>query len=98
MEKTPEADTGFAYAALDGGQPFSISATLIDENGIEVGTVTWIYDGHDALFFTELFNFLEDFVGSFRIEAEVSLFLTVVRLEQSAVRFQNTNVPAEPAY
>ena len=56
VEKSSEADTGFAYAAFDAGEAFSISATLIDQAGVEIGTVTWIYSGHDALFFTELFD------------------------------------------
>ncbi len=60
--------------------------------------MTWIYSGHDALFFTELFDSLESFVGSLRIESEVSLFLTVVRVEQSAAGFQLTNVPSEMGY
>ena len=98
VEKSPEADTGFAYAALDPNMAFSISATLIDQAGIEIGTVTWMYSGHDALFFTELFDFLESFVGSLRIESEVSLFMTVVRVEQSAGGFQLTNVPPEMGY
>ena len=45
VEKSSEADTGFAYAALDRGEAFSISATLIDQAGVEIGTVTWIYSG-----------------------------------------------------
>ena len=98
VEKSSEADTGFAYAALDPGQNFSISATLIDQAGVEIGTVTWIYSGHEALFFTELFDFLGSFVGSLRIESEVSLFLTVVRVEQSAGGFQLTNIPPEMGY
>ena len=98
VEKSSEADTGFAYAAFDAGEAFSISATLIDQAGVEIGTVTWIYSGHDALFFTELFDSLESFVGSLRIESEVSLFLTVVRVEQSAAGFQLTNVPPEMGY
>ncbi len=98
VERSAEADTGFAYAALDPGEPFNISATLMDQGGVEMGTVTWIYSGHDALFFTELFGFLESFVGSLRIESEVSLFLTVVRVEQSATGFQLTNVPPEMGY
>ncbi len=98
VEKSSVADTGFAYAALDPGAAFSISATLIDQGGVEIGTVTWLYDGHDALFFTQLFDFLESFVGSLRIESEVSLFLTVVRVEQSGGGFQLTNVPPETGY
>ena len=98
VEKSSEADTGFAYAAWDPGEAFSISATLIDQAGVEVGTVTWIYNGHEALFFTELFGFPESFVGSLKIESEVSLFLTVVRVEQSAGGFQLTNVPPEMGY
>ena len=98
VEKSSEADTGFAYTALDPGEDFSISATLIDQAGVEVGTVTWIYNGHEALFFTELFGFPDSFVGSLKIESEVSLFLTVVRVEQSAGGFQLTNVPSEMGY
>ena len=98
VEKSSEADTGFAYAALDPEAAFSISATLIDPAGIEIGTVTWNYTGHDALFFTERFDFLESFVGSLRIESEVSLYLTVFRVEQSAAGFQLTNVPPEMGY
>ena len=67
-------------------------------HGVEIGTVTGLYDGHDALFFTQLFDFLESFVGSLRIESEVSLFLTVVRVEQSGGGFQLTNVPPETGY
>ena len=98
VEKSAEADTGFAYAALDPGGAFNISATLIDLAGIEIGTVAWIYSGHDALFFTELFDVLESFVGSLRIESEVSLYLTVIRVEQSVGGFQLTNVPPETGY
>ena len=98
VEKSSEADTGFAYAALDPGGAFNVSATLIDQAGIEIGTVTWIYSGHDALFFTELFDFLENFTGSLRIESEVSLYLTVFRVEQSLGGFQLTNVPPEMGY
>ena len=98
VEKSAGADTGFAYAALDPDGAFSISATLIDQSGVEIGTVTWNYSGHDALFFTELFDFLESFVGSLRIESEVSLYLTVVRVEQSVGGFQLTNVPPEMGY
>ena len=98
VEKSSKADTGFAYAALDPGGAFSISATLIDQAGVEIGTVTWIYSGHEALFFSELVFFPESFVGSLRIESEVSLFLTVVRVEQSAAGFQLTNVPPEMGY
>ena len=98
VEKSAGGDTGFAYAALDPDGAFSISATLIDQSGVEIGTVTWNYSGHDALFFTEMFDFLESFVGSLRIESEVSLYLTVVRVEQSVGGFQLTNVQPEMGY
>ena len=98
VENSARVDTGFAYAALDSEGPFTITATLLDPNGLEVGTKTWSYGGHEALFFTELFDLTEDFVGSLRIESELSLFLTVVRVEESQHGFQLTNVPPETGY
>lgn len=96
VEKGAAVDTGFAAARYLSEPPFELRLTLYDESGLMAGRSTILFEGHVAEFFSELFDGLpEAFLGSLWVEADESFFLTALRLEMTADRFQLTSVPPQ---
>lgn len=96
VEKSSSANTGFAFAPFLVTAPFEILATLRNAAGAELQTVTLTFNGHRALFFTEIFTNVPDgLTGLVQLEARESIFLTVLRLELIGGGVQLTSLPPQ---
>ena len=94
VEKTPQADTGFAFFSSTVTSPFQIQLRLVDQSGIEIQQKAISYSGQEAQFFSQIFDGVPDgFVGKVTLESEESIFVVVLRLENAASDFQLTSIP-----
>ncbi len=97
-ERSARVNTGFAWTA-ESWEPeqttaFKIHLTLFDSTGTKTGERELTYEGHQARFFSELFDGVPaEFLGKVVVEADQRLSLTVVRLEMTQDGFQLTSVP-----
>ena len=90
-------NTGFAWAPFSMTHQFKVVATLLDQDGSQIGSEEITFAGHLAQFFTETFAGIQDgFLGWVRISSEENLHLTVLRLENTSSGFQLTSVPPRP--
>ena len=96
VEKTATTNTGLAWAPDSVTAPFSITLSLYDGSGSQIWLKTLTYSGHEARFFSELFENIPDgFLGRVRIESEQNIHLEVLRLEQTDSGFQLTTIPPD---
>ncbi len=97
VEKTATVNTGFAWAPFSMTHPFKVTATLLDQDGGQIGSEEITFAGHLAQFFTETFTGVQNgFLGWVRISSEENIHLTVLRLEITSTGFQLTSVPPRP--
>ncbi|UCF39282.1 MAG: YbhB/YbcL family Raf kinase inhibitor-like protein [Acidobacteriota bacterium] len=96
VEKKGTVDTGYAFAPHGVLEKFQISVQLFDADGELVETRVLEFEGHLAEFFSQRFGISGDFVGHIVLQADESLFLTVLRLEsQAGGKFQLTSTPPQ---
>ena len=97
VEKRATVNTGFAWAPFSMTHQFKVTATLLDNDGVQIGSEEITFGGHLAQFFTETFAGIQDgFLGWVRISSEENIHLTVLRLENTSSGFQLTSVPPRP--
>jgi parallel beta-helix repeat protein len=96
VERSTSVNTGLAWTAAAETDPFTVTLTLVDSAGQQVGSTEITYDGHLAKFFTEIFKGLPDrFIGRLCIESEEPIYAIGMRLEYSKGGFQLTGVPLD---
>lgn len=96
VERTPSTDTGFAWVADIDSTPFSITLTLFDSGGTQTQTKVMTYDGHKAVFFSQVFDSIPSaFTGRLRIESKRFICLEVLRMDVTKGGIQFTHALAD---
>ncbi len=96
VERSDRVDTGVAAAPFPGFDITQLQWTLYDSQGVLIGTVQRPFEGHSAVFFSEVFPGLpQDFVGLLDLEATQPVALTVLRQELTDNGLQLTTIPAQ---
>jgi hypothetical protein len=96
VEKSATVNTGVAWAPGDVTARFPIAVSLFDQGGNQVQQMALTFAGHEARFFSEIFNNVPDgFLGRMRIESGENIHLEVLRLEYTESGFQLTTIPPD---
>ena len=85
VERGESCDTGFAWAPyVDPSVPasFDVTLTLYDNRGQLFASLTKRFEGHTAIFFSQIFqNLPASFVGHLRLEAQHRFYFVALRMD-----------------
>lgn len=102
VERAQSCDTAFAWAPyVSSSVPasFDVTLTLYDNKGTVFATMVRRFEGHTALFFSQLFpNLPASFVGHLRLEAQYQFYFVALRMDSCPGGPQYTVVNAQTSW